>query len=149
LWACGEVACTGLHGANRLASMSLLEALVFGVQAARSVQKELSEKTTLEHFKARHWVAATESTDIALIQQDLFMLKQSLWNYVGLVRSDKRLKRAERLLNDLRNDVETFYKTSVLSRELISLRHGVLVATLCLYASLRNRQSIGTHYLLN
>jgi L-aspartate oxidase len=146
LWACGEVACTGLHGANRLASMSLLEALVFGNQAGESVVRAIQHSSSHD-FPVRPWTEAKGEVDSTLIAQDWAMLRKTLWNYVGLVRSEKRLKRAERLLADLRNDVETFYKDARMSAELISLRHGVLVATLCLYAAIRNRQSIGTHYL--
>jgi L-aspartate oxidase len=146
LWACGEVACSGLHGANRLASMSLLEALVFGDQSGRSVVDFLKNDKE-EIPKIRDWQESNESVDLTLVQQDWSMLRKTLWNYVGLIRSEKHLKRAERLLVDLRNEVESFYKNAKLSKELIDLRQGVLVATLCLYAAIRNRKSLGTHYL--
>jgi L-aspartate oxidase len=146
LWACGEVACSGLHGANRLASMSLLEALVFGDQSGRSVVDFLKNDKE-EIPKIRDWQESNENVDLTLVQQDWSMLRKTLWNYVGLIRSEKHLKRAERLLVDLRNEVESFYKNAKLSKELIDLRQGVLVATLCLYAAIRNRKSLGTHYL--
>jgi L-aspartate oxidase len=81
------------------------------------------------------------------MSQDWQTLRHTLWNYLGLVRSERRLKRAERILLELRAEIESFYKKSTLSRELLSLRHGVLVATLVLYSALRNKSSVGAHYL--
>jgi len=147
LFAAGEVACTGLHGANRLASTSLLEALVFGERAAKSAALWVRTQTPKFDFSARAWRSEAMPVDPALLQQDWQLLRQTLWNYVGLVRSERRLRRAERMLVELRTEVESFYKRSQLSEELIGLRHGVLVATLLLYAALRNPRSIGTHYL--
>ncbi len=145
LYAAGEVACTGLHGANRLASTSLLEALVFGVAAAENASI-FSSHNKIE-FQPKIWRYEESPVDPALLQQDWLLLKQTMWNYIGLVRTEKRLKRAERLLVELRTEIESFYKKSFLSDELLGLRHGVLVATLVLYAALRNRESVGSHYL--
>lgn len=146
LWAAGEAACTGLHGANRLASTSLLEALFFGDRAAASVIASLPQLK--EHrFEARPWTAGAEDPDPALILQDWDQLRHTLWNYVGLERSPWRLSRAQKILSDLRNDVESFYKRSRMVPELIRLRHGVLVGTLILYSAIRRRESIGVHYV--
>jgi L-aspartate oxidase len=145
LFAAGEVACTGLHGANRLASTSLLEALVFGDRAGRSAATAAKDEID---FEPRPWRSEKGDSDPALLQQDWQVLRQTLWNYVGLVRSGRRLRRAERLLVELRTEVESFYKSTALSPELIALRHGVLVATLVLYAALRNTESVGVHYVL-
>ncbi|MBS1982552.1 MAG: FAD-binding protein [Bdellovibrionales bacterium] len=144
LYAAGEVACTGLHGANRLASTSLLEALVFGERAGAAAVREAEPP---RGFEARPWRFEKNPVDPALLKQDWDFLKETLWNYVGLVRSERRLKRAERTLVELRNEVEWFYKQSQLTEDLIALRHGVLVATLLLYSTMRRRDSIGTHYL--
>lgn len=147
LWACGEVACTGLHGANRLASMSLLEALVFGVESATDATKVALIKKDLPMVEYKDWVSENEEVDPILLQQDWSLLKQSMWNYVGLIRTQKRLQRAENLINELRTEVESFYKKSCLTESLVNLRHAVLVASLTLYSALRRNKSLGTHYL--
>jgi len=146
LFAAGEVACTGLHGANRLASTSLLEGLVFGERAAVAMGRYMNLLAPID-FQPRPWVAEKASVDPALMAQDWQLLRQTMWNYLGLVRSERRLARAERILVELRTEVESFYKKSALSPELIHLRNAVLVSTLVLYAALRNTRSIGTHYL--
>ena len=146
LFAAGEVACTGLHGANRLASTSLLEALYFGEQAGLSAS-EWSQVSGGQDFVAKPWIAEDGPVDPALIAQDWQLLRQTMWNYVGLVRSEKRLKRAEKILVELRNEIESFYAKSRLTEDLIGLRHGILCANLILYSALRNRESIGVHYL--
>ncbi len=152
LWAVGEVACTGVHGANRLASTSLLETVVFGDIVGKSLSKKFEngnkDSVNSENsFDPRPWTYETGAVDPALVSQDWQTLKQTFWNYLGLVRSEKRLKRAERILLELRAEIESFYKKSTLNRDLLSLRHGVLVATLVLYSALRNKASVGTHYL--
>ncbi|MEO5668568.1 MAG: FAD-dependent oxidoreductase [Bdellovibrionota bacterium] len=146
LFAAGEVACTGLHGANRLASTSLLEALVYGHRSADAAHVYLSSLQGWD-FQAQPWVPGEDEVDPALLSQDWQLLRRTLWNYVGLTRYDARLKRAERMLLDLRRDVESFYKRGKLSESLIGLRHAVQVATLILYAALRNPHSLGTHHL--
>ncbi len=145
LFAVGEVACSGLHGANRLASTSLLEAVVFGERAGKAAA-ERAQSITLD-FQAREWVHEERRVDPALLQQDWKLLKQTLWNYVGLVRSERRLERAEKMIGELRFEIESFYRESALSEELLGLRNGVLVATLLLYSALRNPKSLGTHFL--
>jgi L-aspartate oxidase len=145
LWVAGEVACTGLHGANRLASTSLLEAVVFGFKAGEDAAA-LSRDTKID-FIPRDWEPSNLPVDPALVNQDWDLLKKTLWNYIGLVRSPSRLLRAERILLDLRRDVESFYRMGMLSEQLVSLRHAVLVSTLLLYAAMRNRKSLGTHFI--
>ncbi len=147
LWAAGEVACTGVHGANRLASTSLLEALVFGYRAADSIFKE-SQNLELD-FVPRSWKSESAPVDEDLLTQDFQFLRNTMWNYVGLLRSEKRLKRAEKSLLELRSEIESFYSRGRLSDALLSLRHSVLVANLVLYSALRNKKSLGTHYLMN
>lgn len=149
LMAAGEVACTGLHGANRLASTSLLEALVFGERAGESAAQWWKQQKGQFHFDAKEWAPAKEAVDPALLKQDWQLLRRTMWNYVGLSRNSARLKRAERMLQDLRSDVENFYKTAQLNESLIGLRQSVLVATLVLYAALRNPKSLGTHFREN
>lgn len=138
LYAAGEVACTGLHGANRLASTSLLEALVMGHQCADSAVAQLEDNFD---FQPKPWILGDELVDPALIAQDWQLLRRTLWNYVGLTRTEARLQRAERMLADLRRDVESFYRKGMLSESLIGLRHAVTVATLLLYSTSRHFQS--------
>lgn len=145
LMAAGEVACTGLHGANRLASTSLLEALVYGDKAGESAANYASQNHELD-FEAQEWIHGEENVDPALLQQDWQLLRKTMWNYVGLSRNKARLKRAERILSDLRNDVEDFYSHGQLNESLIGLRQAALVSTLVLYAALRNDTSLGTHF---
>mgnify|MGYP003387601821 CR=1 FL=1 len=127
-----------------MACASRLEALVCGERAGSAAA---ADGVKSDGFEARPWESELQPFDPALLVQDWDFLRQTLWNYVGLVRSERRLKRAERILAELRTEVEWFYKRSRLSEELIGLRHGVLTATLLLYAALRRRESIGTHYL--
>lgn len=147
LFAAGEVACTGLHGANRLASMSLLEALVMGSRAGRAAAAEALVDGE-ELCSPRGWTYENTPVDPALVAQDWSHLRAILWNYVGLVRSEKRLRRAEQALSQLRNEVESFYRRADLSTELLRLRHGALVGTLLLYAAIKNRHSLGTHHII-
>ncbi len=147
LWVGGEVACTGLHGANRLASTSLLEAVVFGFKAGEDAAQKAREIKI--DFVPREWEPSNLPVDPALVNQDWDTLRKTLWNYIGLVRSPSRLLRAERILIDLCRDVESFYRMGMLSEQLVSLRHAVLVSTLLLYSAMRNRKSLGTHYIQN
>jgi L-aspartate oxidase len=141
LWAAGEVACTGLHGANRLASMSLLETLVFGDAAAKSM---MAHSVKVPH--ARAWVPAHENVDSVLVQQDWSLLRQTLWNYVGIVRSDERLARAKKIIEELNFEIEDFYKMASLTPQLLALRQGIIVGTLTVQSALRRKESVGTHF---
>jgi L-aspartate oxidase len=145
LRAVGEVACTGLHGANRLASTSLLEGLVWGANAARDVARAI-ETPRPNLADVAPWVMETEEVDPALLKQDWMTIRQTMWNYVGLVRTERRMSRALRILRGLQYDVETFYRRAALTDELIGLRNGAQTALALIHAALRNRQSRGTHY---
>ncbi|MEZ4816249.1 MAG: FAD-binding protein, partial [Bdellovibrionota bacterium] len=142
LWAAGEVACTGLHGANRLASMSLLETLVFGDASARSM---LSFKG--EALKGRDWIHGSENVDSVLVQQDWSVLRQTLWNYVGIVRSAQRLDRAKKILKELSSEIDDFYKMSKLTPDLLALRQGVAVGALTVNSALKRKKSVGSHFI--
>lgn len=144
LWAVGEVACTGLHGANRLASTSLLEGLVFGARAARAMLEELP--STPEAPPIGPWLPESDPVDPALILQDWLTIKYTMWNYVGLTRTQKRLRRAHQILRELQQEIEAFYGHSKLDDDLIGLRNGVQAALAILYAASQNRVSRGCHY---
>lgn len=148
LRAIGEVACTGLHGANRLASTSLLEGLFFAKRCADELAKDILARA--DYFPEVHeWIMSDDPVDNALIQQDWMSIKQTMWNYVGLVRDKPRLCRALKMLQELKWEIESFYERCRLTPELLGLRNGVQTALLITQGALRNRQSIGCHYRLN
>jgi L-aspartate oxidase len=146
LYAVGEVACTGLHGANRLASTSLLEGMTFGHFAALDILKNVDKEEIYSSEKIKDWIDGTEEVDTALIHQDWQTLKQTMWNYVGLTRSKDRLSRAEAMFNELSDEINRFYKDACLVDNLIGLRNAVEVGHLVLLASRRNTQSVGCFY---
>lgn len=142
----GEVACTGLHGANRLASTSLLEGLVYGSRAGMHIAQNREEFPMPDRENVREWILESEEVDPALIAQDWMTIKQTMWNYVGLVRSGRRMERALRILRGLQFDVETFYRRAALTDQLIGLRNGAQAALALTHAALRNKTSRGGHY---
>lgn len=135
LWAVGEVACTGLHGANRLASTSLLEGLVFGYRAAQAIGQALKDRSYPAFPSIDPWIYEKEAADPALILQDWLTIKYTMWNYVGLARTYKRMKRARQILRELQTEVEDFYALTKLDDNLIGLRNGVQAALAVLYAA--------------
>jgi L-aspartate oxidase len=150
LYAVGEVSCTGLHGANRLASTSLLEGLVWGDRAGRQIQQELEAGSfripTREDIPPWDESGLIADTDPALIQGDMQTIQNIMWHYVGLIRSGDRLARAIRELRHLQNEIETFYRMTRLSDGLIGLRNAVEVALIVAQAAYHNRQSRGCHF---
>jgi L-aspartate oxidase len=151
LYAVGEISCTGVHGANRLASTSLLEGLVWGNRAALEIERMLSEKLVgptpkFEDVPSWDESGLSADPDPALIQGDMQTIQNIMWHYVGLVRSADRLSRAIRELRHLWNEIETFYRTTKLSDGLIGLRNAVEVALIVAQAAQHNRQSRGCHY---
>ena len=148
LFAAGEVACTGLHGANRLASTSLLEGLVWGLRGAEAAVAELGESSLPEASDMAQWQMpeASEETDPLLIDQDWGLIRSTLWNYAGIVRTGARLHRAKADIQYLAHRIDRFYHEAPLSRELLELRSGILCAQLILKAALQNPESRGCHY---
>jgi len=151
LYAVGEVSCTGVHGANRLASTSLLEGLLWGRRAAEQIEKELSNDNRSKLPEATAFPRWDESdldteVDRTLIHGDMQTIQNIMWHYVGLVRSADRLSRAIRELRHLWNEIETFYRQTKLSDGLIGLRNAVEVALIVAQAARHNRQSRGCHF---
>lgn len=147
LYAVGEVACTGVHGANRLASTSLLEGVVWGHRAAKQIEKSLSKKQKLDTYDIPEWRdTGVYEPDPLLIAQDLSTVQNVMWNYVGLVRANYRLQRAIRELRHLETEVERFYRVSKLTDGLIGLRNAVRTAVIVTQSALANKQSMGCHY---
>ena len=144
--AIGETACTGLHGANRLASTSLLECLVSAKLSAESDCQDIgAEKFHLPDV--REWESPSESADEVLIQQDMRLIKNTMWNYVGLIRSSRRLQRARRILIELDQEISEFYSGNRLTQSLIDLRNAVKTALLVVHAASLNTESKGSHYI--
>jgi L-aspartate oxidase len=146
----GEISCTGVHGANRLASTSLLEGAVWGARAAKRIDEDLtnasSDRPSFDSVPPWDEGGLTAEPDPALIQGDLQTIQNIMWHYVGLVRSADRLSRAIRELRHLWNEIETFYRTTKLSDGLIGLRNAIEVALIIAQAAQHNRHSRGCHY---
>ncbi len=147
LYAVGEVACTGLHGANRLASTSLLEGVTWGYMAAEDILEKAADTPDYAPERVKDWELGREDVDLTLVAQDQMTLKQSMWNYVGIIRSRQRLMRARAMFRELHDEVGKFYKNAVLHDDLIGLRNGIEVAHMVVDASLRNPHSSGCFYL--
>ncbi len=149
LYAVGEVSCTGVHGANRLGSASLLEGLVWGWRAAQDIAEATagSESPHVNPVDIPPWYdTGRYVADPALIAQDMSTIKHMMWNYVGLVRSSHRLARAMDELRHLRAEVDRFYRAAKLSDSLIGLRNSVQAALTVALAAWENRTSRGCHY---
>ncbi len=147
LYAVGEVACTGLHGANRLASTSLLEGLVWGDRVARHIQAHMHDVPAFASTAIPPWrEGGHELPDLALIQQDMSSIQHLMWNYVGLVRTTPRLERALRELRHLETEIERFYRATALTDSVIGLRNAVRAAVIVAMAAWENKTSLGCHY---
>ncbi len=151
LYAVGEVSCTGVHGANRLASTSLLEGLVWGDAAAASIAARLKKEGPQPSTAFRAipgWVSPGDAAneDPALLQQDWATIRNTMWNYVGIVRTTARLARAVADLRDLEKRILRFYQVTKISKEIVDLFHGVRAAHAIATAAFKNPVSRGCHY---
>jgi L-aspartate oxidase len=145
----GEAACTGVHGANRLASVSLLEGLYFGHTAGKDAAKNPTPLARSLCNSIPEWVYPTnpEEFDPVLIQQDMLTIQSTMWNYAGIIRNGKRLERAMADLNYLSHRIERFYMQAKISKSIIELRNAMLGARLIVSAAYSNRKSLGCHYV--
>ena len=150
LYAVGEVACTGLHGANRLASNSLLEGMVFGYRAARKSVEELPG-VSLKNRDVPAWDsgAAVDSSETVMVTHNWDELRRLMWNYVGIVRTDKRLMRARRRLDLLREEIRDYYWRFKVTRDVIELRNIADVGHLIVECASRRKESRGLHRTLD
>ncbi len=149
LYAIGEVSCTGVHGANRLASTSLLECCVWGKRAANDINSRWDDNNKNSLPKFSEWIdhGLEEFQDPALIAQDWNTLRNIMWNYAGPIRTHKRLKRAIIDLRNLQEDIEDFYRNTKLTRSTVELHNGVTVALSIVRAAISTRSSRGCHYI--
>lgn len=145
LYAVGEVACTGVHGANRLASTSLLEALVWGHYAGKDAAENCVENPYYPDIY--EWESGSQYVDPALIAQDWTTIKNSMWNYVGLVRTQVRLNRAKAIFRHLQTEIVQFYREAKMTKEIVELRNGIEVAIAITQETIAARTSKGTHFL--
>jgi L-aspartate oxidase len=146
LYCVGEASCTGLHGANRLASTSLLEGLTWGYMAAEHILDHVQGLDTYNSNTIRDWELADQFCDLDLIAQDYLSLKQTMWNYVGIIRSKERLVRARNMILELSDEIHKFYRHTRLQDELIGLRNAVEISYLILKSSRGNKNSLGCFY---
>ena len=150
LFAVGETACTGLHGANRLASNSLLEALVYAHNAARQVLNELTSNDVNPLPQPPAWddTGTTDSDEMIMVTHNWEEIRRLMWNYVGILRSDKRLERAQRRIAIIRSEIQEYYHNFKVVPDLIELRNIATVAELIIQCAQHRKESRGLHYTL-
>ncbi|AFK03039.1 L-aspartate oxidase [Emticicia oligotrophica DSM 17448] len=146
LFACGECSSTGLHGANRLASNSLLEAAVFGHRIAQEALDDFENLSFQENVPDWNEFGAEQSNEEILVTHNLRELQRMMSDYVGIVRSDFRLERAMRRLKLIKDETEEFYKKTKLSMKLCELRNLVQCAELVIKCAMKRKESRGLHY---
>jgi L-aspartate oxidase len=148
LYACGEVSCTGVHGANRLASNSLLEAVVFSRRAAVDASAKLGSIRRVRYSKIPQWddSGTFDTEEWVLLRHNVHEIKTVMWDYVGIVRSNVRLERALRRIRLLESETENYYRRTKITPELLELRNIVIVAKLIVLSAVKRRESRGLHY---
>jgi len=146
LYAIGEVASTGLHGANRLASNSLLEALVCGYRAAADIAANRPNAVADISIPLWEFGEAVSSDEAVVVEHNWNEVRSVMWDYVGIVRSDRRLARARRRIHTIREEIRSYYKEYLVTADLLELRNLAAVAELIVRSAQRRKESRGLHY---
>ncbi|WP_410211260.1 L-aspartate oxidase [Aquirhabdus sp.] len=152
LYAIGETSFTGLHGANRMASNSLLECFVFGASAARHITQKLLEQDVEPNLvEVPRWddSRVQNPDEDVVILHNWEELRHFMWNYVGIVRTTKRLERALNRIQMLKHEIEEYYSSYIMSKNLIELRNLALVSEMIVRCALQRKESRGLHYTLD
>jgi len=150
LYAAGEVAMTGLHGANRLASNSLLEALVLGHRSAvHAAQLLADDPTAPPAFPVWDAGSATDSDESVVVTQNWDEIRRLMWNYVGIVRSNRRLARALQRVDALQDEIQQYYWDFTVTGDLIELRNLAVVAKLIVISAMKRKESRGLHFTID
>lgn len=150
LYALGETACSGLHGANRLASNSLLECLVFSSNAVKHIQQQLQQLTLVEEPLPSWHLHDKEDPDELIVVSHMWEeIRSLMWNYVGIVRSNRRLERAEHRLTNILNEIQEYYSNFKTHSDIVELRNIATVADLTVKCALNRKHSLGIHYNLD
>lgn len=148
LYVIGESACTGLHGANRLASNSLIEALVYAHTASEQAVKDLETMDFTSTPEPPPWdeSGTTDSDELIMVSHNWDEIRRFMWNYVGIVRSDKRLARAGRRIENIQNEIREYYWNFKVRADLIELRNLATVAELIIQCAMHRKESRGLHF---
>jgi len=149
LYAIGEVSCSGLHGANRMASNSLLECIVFAHAAYKDIRQTLSAKESFEKLPEWDESRVTDSDEEVVVSHNWDEIRRFMWDYVGIVRTTKRLQRAQHRIKLLKSEVTDYYGNFRISKDLVELRNLLVVAELIVESALRRKESRGLHYTVD